>query len=52
VREQAHHRQTLLNLQTYSTKKWLEQKQYLATTAKQSRFKEIALLARETAAAE
>ncbi len=34
------------------TKKWLERKQYSATTAKQSRFKEAALLAQETAAAE
>ncbi len=33
------------------TQKWLEQKQYLATTAKQSQFKEAALLAQETAAA-
>jgi hypothetical protein len=40
------------NLETYFTKKWLERKQYLATTAKQSCIKEAALLARETAAAE
>ena len=39
-------------LQTYFTNKWLERKQYSATTAKQSRFKEAALLAQETAAAE
>jgi hypothetical protein len=39
-------------LQTYFTEKWLERKQYLATTAKQLRFKEAALLAQETAAAE
>ncbi len=32
-------------------REWLEQKQYLATTAKQSQFKEAALLAQETAAA-
>jgi hypothetical protein len=38
-------------LQTYFTEKWLEQKQYSATIAKQSRFKEAALLAQETAAA-
>jgi hypothetical protein len=38
-------------LQTYFTEKWLVQKQYSATTAKQSRFKEEALLAQETAAA-
>jgi hypothetical protein len=44
--------QTWPNFQTYFTKKWLEQKQYLATTAKQSRFKEAALLARKTAATE
>ncbi len=44
--------QTWAALQTYFTEKWLEQKQYLATTAKQSRFKEAALLAQETAAAE
>jgi hypothetical protein len=37
-------------LQTYFTKKWLERKQYLATMAKQSQFKEAALLAQETAA--
>jgi hypothetical protein len=36
----------------YFTDKWLERKQYSATTAKQSRFKEAALLAKETAAAE
>ncbi len=39
-------------LQTYFTKKWLEHKQYSATMAKQSRFKEALLLAQETAAAE
>ncbi len=39
-------------LQTYFTDKWLERKQYSATTAKQLRFKEAALLAQETAAAE
>jgi hypothetical protein len=44
--------QTWPNLQTYFTKKWLERKQYLAMTAKQSRFKEAALFARETAAVE
>ncbi len=44
--------QTWPNLQTYFTKKWLERKQYLATTAKQSRFKEAALLSWETAAVE
>jgi hypothetical protein len=44
--------QTWPNLQTYFTKKWLEWKQYLAMTAKQSCFKEAALLAWETAAAE
>ncbi len=44
--------QTWPNLQTYFTKKWLEWKQYSATTAKQSRFKEAALLFWETAATE
>ena len=44
--------QTWAALQTYFTDKWLERKQYSATTAKQSRFKEAALLAQETAAAE
>jgi hypothetical protein len=39
-------------LQTYFTEKWLEQKQHLATTAKQSQFKEAVLLAQETAAVE
>jgi hypothetical protein len=39
-------------LQTYFTEKWLERKQYSATTAKQSRFKEAALQAQEAAAAE
>ncbi len=36
--------QTWPNLQTYFTKKWLEWKQYLAMMAKQSHFKEAALL--------
>ena len=44
--------QTWAALQTYFTDKWLERKQYSATTAKQSRFKEAALLAQETQAAE
>jgi hypothetical protein len=44
--------QTWAKLQTYFTKKWLESKQYSATTAKQWRFKEAVLLAQETAAAE
>jgi hypothetical protein len=44
--------QTWAALQMYFTDKWLERKQYSATTAKQSRFKEAALLAQETAAAE
>jgi hypothetical protein len=44
--------QTWAKLQTYFTKKWLERKQYSATTAKQLRFKEAGLLAQETAAAE
>ncbi len=44
--------QTWAALQAYFTKKWLECKQYSATMAKQSRFKEAALLAQEKAAAE
>jgi hypothetical protein len=38
------------NLQTYFTEKWLERHQYLAATAKQSRFKEAELVAQEQAA--
>jgi hypothetical protein len=44
--------QTWTELQTYFTEKWLERKQYSATTAKQSRLKEAALQAQEAAAAE
>ena len=44
--------QTWTELQTYFTEKWLERKQYSATTAKQSRFKEATLQAQEAAAAE
>jgi hypothetical protein len=44
--------QTWTALQTYFTEKWLERKQYSATTAKQLRFKEAALQAQEAAAAE
>jgi hypothetical protein len=44
--------QTWAELQTYFTKKWLDRKQYSTTTAKQSHFKEAALLAQEMAAAE
>jgi hypothetical protein len=44
--------QTWVALQAYFTEKWLERKQYSATTAKQSQFKEAVLLAQETAAAE
>jgi hypothetical protein len=43
--------QTWAALLTYFTKEWLERKQYSTTMAKQSRFKEAALLAQETAAA-
>ncbi len=43
--------QTWAELQTYFTKKWLERKQYSTMMAKQSCFKEAALLAQETAAA-
>jgi hypothetical protein len=38
-------------LRDYFTEKWLERKQYSATTAKQSCFKEAALLTQEAAAA-
>ncbi len=44
--------QTWAKLQTYFTEKLLERKQYSAMIAKQSHFKEAALLAQETAAAE
>ena len=44
--------QTWAALQAYFTEKWLERKQYSATTARQSRFKEAALHAQEAAAAE
>jgi hypothetical protein len=44
--------QTWAELQTYFTKKWLERKQYITTTAKQLHFKEAAILTQETAAAE
>ena len=44
--------QTLVELQTYFTKKWLECKQFSATMAKQLHFKEAVLLALEIAAAE
>jgi len=44
--------QTWAALQNYFTEKYLERKQYSETTAKQSRFKEAALLAQESAAAE
>ena len=44
--------QTLQNLQDYFTEKWLERHQYSQTTAKHSRFKDAALAAQETAAAE
>ncbi len=44
--------QTWAKLQAYFTKKWLECKQDSTTMAKQFCFKEAALLAQETAAAE
>ncbi len=44
--------QTWQNLQDYFTEKWLEQRQYLQATAKQSWFKDAALAAQELAAAE
>jgi hypothetical protein len=43
--------QTWAALQTYFTEKWQERKQYSMTMAKQSCFKEAALVAQETAAA-
>jgi hypothetical protein len=43
--------QTWVALQAYFTEKWLERKQYSATTARQSHFKEAALQAQEVAAA-
>ncbi len=44
--------QTWKNLQDYFTEKWLEQRQYLQASAKQSQFKDAALAAQELAAAE
>ncbi len=44
--------QTWQNLQDYFTENWLEQRQYLQATAKQSQFKDEALAAQELAAAE
>ncbi len=44
--------QTWQNLQDYFTEKWLEQRQYLQATAKQSQFKDAVLAAQELAAAE
>jgi hypothetical protein len=44
--------QTWQALQDYFTEKWLERRQYSQATAKQSRFKDAALAAQETAAAE
>ena len=44
--------QTWTELQTYFTDKWLDRKQYSATMAKQTHFKEAALQAQEAAAAE
>jgi hypothetical protein len=44
--------QTWQALQDYFTEKWLERCQYLQATAKHSRFKDAALAAQETAAAE
>ncbi len=45
-------KQTWQNLQVYFTEKWLEQRHYSQATAKQSRFKDVALAAQELAAAE
>ena len=44
--------QTWQALQDYFTEKWLECRQYSQATAKHSRFKDAALVAQETAAAE
>jgi hypothetical protein len=44
--------QTWQALQDYFTEKWLERRQYSQATAKQSRFKDAALAAQETAAEE
>jgi len=44
--------QTWQALQDYFTEKWLERHQYSQATAKHSRFKDAALAAQETAAAE
>ena len=44
--------QTWQNLQDYLTEKWLERRQYSQATAKHSQFKDAALAAQETAAAE
>ncbi len=44
--------QTWQNLQDYFTEKWLEQRQYLQATAKQSWFEDAALAAQELPAAE
>ena len=52
MRKQTSAAQLWSHLQKYFTDKWLKRKQYSATTAKQSRFKEAVLLAQETAAAE
>ena len=44
--------QTWQNFQDYFTEKWLERRQYSQATAKHSQFKDAALAAQETAAAE
>ncbi len=43
--------QTWQNLQNYFTEKWLEQRQYLQATAKQSWFKDATLAAQDLAVA-
>ncbi len=43
--------QTWTNFQTYFMEKWLKRRQYSEATAKQSGFKEAALVAQEQAAA-
>jgi hypothetical protein len=52
MREQNAMQQTWQNLQDYFTEKWLEQRQYLQTTAKHPRLKDAALAAQELATAE
>jgi hypothetical protein len=52
MREQNAMQQTWQNFVDYFTEKWLEQRQYLQTTAKHTQFKDAALAAQELATAE